>query len=240
MPLSPSIHLHDRIPMLNRWHGNMSARDVLTQTLSGKAGKVALVSAFGAQSVVLLHMVAQIAPATPVIFVDTLMLFRSTLNYQKDVAQTLGLRDVRHVSPSTDDLLIHDVDGLLHQSDTDACCALRKVAPLQTALEGFDVWITGRKRHQSATRADLPLWENDGQGRAKVNPLWDWSNGALDEYMTAHNLPRHPLVAQGFKSIGCEPCTFRTTPGMHERSGRWPGAAKTECGIHFPPIQKKD
>ncbi|MEO0359009.1 MAG: phosphoadenylyl-sulfate reductase [Pseudomonadota bacterium] len=234
MPLSPSIPLRDRLPMLNRFHNGWAAQDILTETLSGKAGNVALVSSFGAESVVLLHMVSQLDRATPVIFIDTLMLFRATLAYQRDVAAFLGLTNIQHVTPDTNDLLIHDVDGLLHQADTNACCALRKVAPLQTALDGFDTWITGRKRHQSSARANLPLWEDDGMGRAKVNPLRDWSAADLTEYMTQYNLPRHPLVSQGYASIGCAPCTYRPAPGLDARSGRWAGQDKTECGIHLP------
>ncbi len=234
MPLSPSIPLRDRVPMLNRFHQGWSAQDVLAETLSGKAGKVAMVSSFGAESVVLLHMVAQLAPQTPVIFIDTLMLFRATLRYQKDVANHLGLTNVQHISPDTDELLVRDVDGLLHQADANACCALRKVEPLQKALAGYDAWVTGRKQHQSRTRTDLPLWEDDGAGRAKLNPLRDWTAADLDTYITDHALPRHPLVAQGYPSIGCEPCTYRPTPGLDARSGRWAGQDKTECGIHLP------
>ncbi len=234
MPLSPSIPLRDRIGLLNRHHRDMSAQDILADTLSGRAGKVALVSAFGAHSIVLLHMVSEIAPKTPVLFIDTLMLFRSTLKYQTEAARVLGLQDIRRIEPNTDELLVRDVDGLLHQADPDACCHLRKVEPFHQALEGFDTWITGRKQHQSSDRSDLPLWEDDGLGRAKVNPLRDWSAQRLGAYIQDHDLPRHPLAERGFPSIGCEPCTFRPTPGLDARSGRWPGQKKNECGIHLP------
>ena len=154
----------------NILHRKSDPQTVLNQALTDvQIGRMAVVSSFGAESVVLLHMVAQIDKATPIIFNDTEMLFAETLQYQRDVAQTLGLTDVRLISPQRDALFEHDVDGLLHQADTDACCHLRKVKPLNDALSGFDGWITGRKRYQSSTRADVPLYEKQDR-KIKVNP----------------------------------------------------------------------
>ena len=112
---------------------------------------------------------------------------------------------------------MQDTEGLLHQSNTDACCTLRKVEPLQQALSPFSAWITGRKRHQSATRADLSIWEADAAGRLKLNPLTHWSKQDIAAYFETHNLPRHPLIEKGYPSIGCAPCTFRAPPGMNAR-----------------------
>jgi phosphoadenosine phosphosulfate reductase len=228
----PLKELAERRNILHRKSG---AFTVLQHALTDvQIGKVAVVSSFGAQSVVLLHMVSQIDKATPVIFIDTEMLFDETLQYQRDVAKDLGLTDVRCVTPTRSAVLQHDVDGLLHQADTAACCHLRKVQPLQDALLGFDGWITGRKRVQSGTRAQLSLFEKDGR-RIKVNPLAAWTQTDIADYMTTHKLARHPLVAKGYPSIGCVPCTTRVA--LHEdlRAGRWRGDAKTECGIHFAP-----
>ena len=235
MPFDPNIPIQQRISMLRRTTDTLSAQEVLQGVLDGRAGKIAMVSSFGADSVVLLHMIAQIDPTTPVLFLDTRMLFRATLLYQQEVAQHLGLTDVRVITPDPGEVLVRDNEGLLYHADTNACCALRKVEPLQNALSEFDGWITGRKRHQSQTRAQLDVWEDDGAGRLKVNPLAGWSVEDLQNYMTTHDLPRHPLVAKGYPSIGCEPCTFRQKPGLDARSGRWAGQAKTECGIHLPP-----
>lgn len=217
----------------NLLHRKSDAQTILKHALDDvQIGKTAVVSSFGAESVVLLHMVAQIDKTTPIIFLDTEMLFDETLQYQKDVAQRLGLTDIRVITPNRNDVLTNDVDGLLHQADTDACCHLRKVKPLADALADFDGWITGRKRFQSGSRADIPHFEKDAR-KIKVNPLATWTRDDLAAYMTRHNLPRHPLVAKGYPSIGCMPCTTRV--GAHEdpRAGRWRDAAKTECGIHF-------
>ncbi|SDW94831.1 phosphoadenylyl-sulfate reductase [Litoreibacter albidus] len=195
-------------------------------------GKVAMVSSFGAESVVLLHMISQTAPDTPILFIDTEMLFPETLQYQKDVAEELGLTNVQVVKPSREKLLEQDVDGILHTIDPDACCALRKTQPLEDALEGYDAWITGRKRYQSGSRAELPVYEKSGR-KIKINPLADWNAAKLVAYIEEHNLPKHPLVARGFQSLGCAPCTTKTKPGEDPRAGRWRGQDKSECGIHI-------
>ncbi|MGF1658915.1 MAG: phosphoadenylyl-sulfate reductase [Rubrimonas sp.] len=194
---------------------------------------VALVSSFGAESAALLHMVAEIDPATPVLFLETGMLFPETLAYQRDLAGMLGLRDLRLIRPEPRALAVGDPDGRLHARDHDACCALRKTEPLRAALRPFAGWITGRKRGQTTLRARLRPVEADAQGLVKLNPLADWDAGQLRAYMAAHDLPPHPLVAEGFPSIGCAPCTTPVAPGEHPRAGRWRGAGREECGIHI-------
>ena len=234
MPYLNTIPVQSQVAMLNRLDAGKDPQDILRPALSMLSGKMALVSSFGADSMVLLHMVAQIAPDTPVLFIDTQMLFRATLGYQKQVAVVLGLTDVRRILPDPGEIFLGDTEGLLHQADTDACCALRKVAPLQRALEPFDAWITGRKQHQSATRADMATWEDDGAGRLKLNPLANYSKNDLAAYFERHDLPRHPLSENGSPSIGCAPCTFKVNPGMDDRAKRWAGGQrKTESGIHF-------
>ncbi|WP_322893525.1 MULTISPECIES: phosphoadenylyl-sulfate reductase [unclassified Yoonia] len=195
-------------------------------------GRLAMVSSFGAESVVLLHMAAQIDRHLPVIFLDTEMLFAETLEYQRRVAFHLGLTDLRVITPNRNDVLREDVDGLLHQANPNACCDLRKARPLAQALDGFDGWITGRKRYQNGERATLPFYEKDG-AKIKINPLANWGTDDLRTYIEKHDLPRHPLVAQGYPSIGCRPCTTRVGAGEDPRAGRWRGSEKTECGIHF-------
>ena len=196
-------------------------------------GRVALVSSFGADSAVLLHMVAQIDPATPVLFVETRMLFPETLAYQRDLADRLGLTDVRLLRPDPADLAAQDPRDDLHARDVDGCCAIRKVAPLERGLAPFDAWISGRKRGQSATRAAMPATEFDAAGRVKINPLAAWSATDVRDYMRAHALPPHPLVAKGFPSLGCAPCTTPVGEGEDPRAGRWRGRDKEECGIHI-------
>jgi phosphoadenosine phosphosulfate reductase len=193
---------------------------------------IALVSSFGAESVVLLHMAAIIERNTPVLFIDTEMLFTETLVYQAEVTERLGLRNLRILRAA--DLATHDPDRTLHRTDTDACCALRKSGPLNAALAGFDGWITGRKRFQSGTRAALDFFEvEDGTNRIKINPLAHWAPEDVRAYMEENRLPRHPLVARGYPSIGCAPCTSPVAPGEDPRAGRWRAQTKEECGIHF-------
>ena len=226
----PLKELADRNNLL---HAKSDAQTILRHALEDvRLGDTTLVSSFGAESVVLLHMLSEIDKSAPVIFLDTEMLFPETLEYQRDVAQKLGLTGIRTVTPDRNAVLTHDVDGLLHQADVDACCDLRKTQPLATALEEFGSWITGRKRYQGGQRAALPLFEKDGH-RIKINPLAHWSPEQISDYIAAKNLPRHPLVAQGYPSIGCWPCTHRVGVGEDARAGRWKDTEKTECGIHF-------
>ncbi len=196
-------------------------------------GEVALVSSFGAESVVLLHMVSVIAPGTPVLFIDTQMLFAETLEYQQTLAEKLRLTDIRTIRAAESALNVDDPDGTLHQFDTDACCTLRKTVPLENALSGFDAWITGRKRYQGQTRAALDFFEVETETRMKINPLAHWGRDDLEEYIVQNRVPRHPLVGKGYPSIGCAPCTSPVKPGEDPRAGRWRNSAKTECGIHF-------
>ena len=196
-------------------------------------GRIALVSSFGAESAVLLHMASRIDPALPILFLDTRKLFGETLRYRDTLVARLGLTGVITERPDADALAAEDADGLLFQRDPDRCCAIRKGDPLAAGLAGFDAWITGRKRFQGATRAALPVVESV-DGRTKVNPLADWEKADLDAYFAAHDLPRHPLEADGFLSIGCLTCTDRVAPGEDARAGRWRGQDKTECGIHGP------
>lgn len=211
------------------------ALQLLTGALrDGEFGRIALVSSFGAESAVLLHLVARVDPSTPVIFLQTGKLFAETLAYRDQLTALLGLRDVRNIEPAAKQLAQHDPRGDLWSVDPDLCCAVRKTMPLDDALDGFDGWITGRKRVQGGLRAGLLPVETGPDGRHVLNPLHDWSQDALDSYFAAHDLPRHPLEAQGYLSIGCATCTRRTKPGEDRRSGRWVGIAKTECGIHLP------
>ncbi|MEO1701242.1 MAG: phosphoadenylyl-sulfate reductase [Pseudomonadota bacterium] len=196
-------------------------------------GNVATVSSFGADSAVLLHLVAQVDRSTPVIFIDTRMLFQETLDYKNELIRFLGLTDVRVVAPNGQVIREQDPWGSLHKSNPDACCALRKTDVLRQALDGFDAWISGRKRHQSFNRSGLSHIENQVNGKTKLNPLADWSAEDLKEYASLFDLPQHTLVNQGYPSIGCAPCTSKVSEGEDMRSGRWRGMDKIECGIHF-------
>lgn len=197
-------------------------------------GRIALVSSFGAESAALLHLVAQANPSTPVIFLDTGKHFAQTISYRKKIASQLGLTDVRDIKPDAAALATRDSAGDLWRHDADACCTLRKVEPLDAGLREFDAWITGRKQFHGGQRLTLPVFESSG-AHIKVNPIVRWSKENVDAYARGAGLPAHPLIAQGFPSVGCWPCTHPVADGDDARAGRWRGAAKTECGIHRLP-----
>jgi phosphoadenosine phosphosulfate reductase len=216
---------------------NIELRDAEPQVILKAAidlfgDRVALVSSFGAESAVLLHMAAQIKPNVPVLFLDTGMLFGQTLDYRQRLAARLGLTDVRDLRPQYQDLAVHDPSADLWKTDTDTCCHIRKVLPLDRALEGFDGWITGRKRFQGGDRLRLKIVER-GEKQIKFNPLANWTRQQIDAYAAEHDLPAHPLVEFGYPSIGCWPCTAPVEDGEDVRAGRWAGSDKTECGIHL-------
>lgn len=226
--------LAERVAALNARYRHHGATAVLGHALSDPdVGRIALVSSFGAESVVLLHMVAVMSRDLPVLFIDTEMLFAETLAYQLELTERLHLSNVQVVKPDRAAVFERDNESLLHLYDPDACCALRKTEPLQRALAPYDAWITGRKRYQGRSRAGLDFFEAEGALRIKVNPLVHWTSQDLQDYIAENRLPRHPLVAKGFPSIGCQPCTTRVSDGEDPRAGRWRDTGKEECGIHF-------
>ena len=232
MPLDTPVA--DRVSALNARYRHHGATAVLEHALKdAEVGKIALVSSFGAESVVLLHLVSIMDRHLPVLFIDTEMLFAETLAYQLELTDRLRLTNVQTIKARREDIFLRDNESVLHLHDPDACCHLRKVEPLERALAPYDAWITGRKRYQGATRADLDFFENEGDIRIKVNPLVHWATADLQEYIAENRLPRHPLVAKGYPSIGCAPCTTRVNDGEDPRAGRWRNLEKEECGIHF-------
>jgi phosphoadenosine phosphosulfate reductase len=207
-------------------------RTILEAAVETFGDKLALVSSFGAESAVLLHLASMAKPDIPVLFLDTGMLFGQTLDYRQQLAAKLGLTDVRDLRPRFEDLAVGDPRADLWKSDTDACCHIRKVIPLDAALSGFSAWITGRKRFHGGARMRLPVVEAS-DGKLKFNPLANWNKADLEAYAREHDLPEHPLVAFGYPSIGCWPCTNPVEEGADVRSGRWAGSQKSECGIHI-------
>jgi phosphoadenosine phosphosulfate reductase len=195
------------------------------------AHKIAVISSFAAESVVLLALVAEVDPTTPVLFLNTGKMFGETLRYRDRLQDVLGLTDIRAIGPHPDDRQALDGQGTLWSRDPDACCHFRKVVPLSRAVARFEAILTGRKRFQTETRAKMEKVEL-AQGRFRFSPLIDWSLPDLVGYIEAHNLPKHPLVNDGYPSIGCIPCTRRVAAGEGYRAGRWAGFAKDECGIH--------
>lgn len=199
--------------------------------LSARPGKLAVVSSFGTESAALLALVAEIDKSIPVLFLNTGWLFEETLRYRDELTAHLGLTNVRNVTPSAEAVAISDPERDLWFSNPDACCELRKVQPLSQALGQFDGWINGRKRYQGEERTGIKAVEADG-ARLKFNPFAFVTKEEIDRIFAERSLPRHPLEAKGFRSVGCMACTSRTEEGESDRAGRWRGREKSECGIH--------
>lgn len=227
------IPLNNENDLLEAYAG-LEGRDLIRTIARDYKGRVALLSSFGAESAVLLHMVSEVDRNLPIIFLDTLKLFPETIAYRDRLVRELGLRDVRAFQPNVADIEHDDPAGTLHLSNPDKCCNIRKTLPMDKAFKGFDVMISGRKRFHGATRADLKFVTIDGD-RLKVEPLAGFTALDLQNYMVTHALPSHPLKLAGYHSIGCMPLTC-TSPGGtadNPRAGRWMGSDKIECGIHF-------
>lgn len=221
-----------RLHGLRQHYANMPTADLLRSFIVVEfPQRIAVVSSFGAEAATLLHLTAQIEPRTPIIFINSGKLFGETLRYRDVLQSRLGLTDVRTIMPHPAAVEREDPRGMLHAESAERCCALRKVQPLIRGLEPFDAWISGRKRFQSSERASLEQIEF-ADGKFKLNPLADWTKDDIDAYCAKHDLPSHPLVKEGYLSIGCMPCTDRVAPGEDSRSGRWRGQSKSECGIH--------
>jgi len=209
-----------------------SAEMTIKKALKKYQGDIVLATSIGVDSAVLLHMVSRIDPSLPIIFLDTGKHFRETLAYRDDLVNRFGLTNFRNIKPEQAALAAEDAEGKLFQTEPDSCCNLRKVRPLDSVIGGFGARITGRKRYQTAQRKNMAILEEQG-AQAKVNPLAYWSAKDVSEYLRVHDLPPHPLLALGYLSIGCQPCTTRVVEGEDPRAGRWRNTEKTECGIHM-------
>ena len=227
----PDFTQADADALNQRFEGIGTSEMLKTLFDERQLGEVAVVSSFGTESAVLLHLVAAVDPTIPVTFVDTLKMFPETLEYRDTLVRTLGIKNSNVVEPSPAVLAEKDENGLRWSYDPDGCCEIRKVEPLARAKAGLNSWISGRKAFQSVTRNNIPRFEID-DGRLKINPLGDWVKDDLEAYFEEHDLPRHPLEAEGYLSVGCAPCTSKVKPGEDPRAGRWRGWDKSECGIH--------
>ncbi|SLN69028.1 phosphoadenylyl-sulfate reductase [Roseisalinus antarcticus] len=227
------LELAERARALAAHHAGQGAEEVLRTAMTEDfPGRIGLVSSFGTEAAVLLHMVSRIDPYTPVIFLDTWKHFPETLAYRDTLVEAFGLCNIQTVTPRPASVKADDPAGDLHARNPDLCCHVRKTLPMLASLRALDAWITGRKRHQASTRQGLSLFEAQDRW-IKLNPLADWTPDDVAAYFETHDLPRHPLEAQGYPSVGCAPCTRAVAPGEDARAGRWAESDKTECGIHF-------
>lgn len=232
------MRLEERAQVLNERLTTRSAPQALRVAIEApELDQIALVSSFGAEAAVMLHLVAVTKPDLPILFIDTGKHFTETLVYAQELIERFHLSNVQFVKSMPAHINARDGDGMLHSVDADACCALRKSAPLEQALDAMprlSALITGRKRYQGGPRSTLEVFEPDPEtGLIKVNPLAHWLPADLREYMDENRLPKHPLLSKGYLSIGCAPCTSPVAKGEDPRAGRWRGTQKVECGIHF-------
>jgi len=233
-PRPPEASARAEAAALEAAYGALDPREIIVFAMNQFwSGELAVVSSFGADSAVLLHMISEFDRDLPVLFLDTGKHFEETHDYRDALIDDLGLNDLRIVTPIETVLERDDPTGLLHRRDTEGCCAIRKVEPMQRAVKPFRAWFTGRKRFQAATRERMPVFEAVGP-RIRINPLASWGPDEIAAHMDEHGLRQNPLVAYGYLSIGCFPCTEPVQAGSDPRSGRWSGQAKTECGIHLP------
>ncbi|GGF34146.1 phosphoadenylyl-sulfate reductase (thioredoxin) [Aliidongia dinghuensis] len=221
-----------RAVTLNRQYQGVDGEEFLRAIIEDEfPGRVAIVSSFGTESALLLALAARVRQDIPIIFLDTGHHFPETLAYRDLVQRRLGLTGLRTVKAADATLADRDPDAELWQFDTDACCSLRKVEPLQHAIREFDVLISGRKHYHGALRQFISRAEAV-DGLIKVDPIADWSPERVEEAFEALDLPRHPLIARGYRSVGCRPCTIPAGDAADPRAGRWAGQVRTECGIH--------
>ncbi|MGH6861653.1 MAG: phosphoadenylyl-sulfate reductase [Phyllobacterium sp.] len=223
----------DEARALQARYGKLEPADIIELAIDHLFNEeIAVVSSFGAESSVLLHLIAQVDRATPVLFLETGKHFPATLRYRDELVGDLGMTDVQDIHPLQHSLKTDDPYGALSMTNKDRCCYIRKVEPMARAVAPYRAWMTGRKQFQASTRTALPVFESVGT-RIRINPLAQWTSIDLQAYMAANHLPPHPLVAEGYRSIGCMPCTQPVKEGEDARSGRWAGSDKTECGIHL-------
>jgi len=228
---------------LQQFYGELPAHLLLRAMIREEfAGKIALLTSFGADAGLLLSMVAETDHTTPILFLDTCKHFPETLEYAQSLKLQLGLSNVHYLKPDPEMAQRIDPNGDLWSTQPNRCCWLRKVEPLQRAIRELklEALITGRKRYQTKERSDMQTIERDEDGIIRINPLAFWTKEQQKEETRKLGLHEHPLIARGYKSIGCEPCTKPVAEGQDERAGRWAhtigieNEQKAECGIHIP------
>jgi phosphoadenosine phosphosulfate reductase len=223
---------------LNEKFSASTPQAILRWAIENNAGRVALSSSFGGQSAALIHMAIQIDPKIPILLLDTGFLFKETYAFVDELAKkwSLNLRTFKATSAQ----IAQTKKNLETRRDiTGECCDDSKVDLMQRSLAGLTCWIAGLRRSQGATRKDIKIVEEYQSGLIKAHPLANWSGKQLYAYMKEHALPFHPLWDKGYTSIGCGPCTRLPLSAEDERSGRWAGLEKKECGIHTFMQQKQ-
>jgi len=234
MATKPISNLEFEIDKFAERFETSGIEEVLEWAADRFAPRLVMTSNFGAEGVVLLDHLARVAPQTPVIYLSTGFQFKATDELKERLVERYGLNLVEAKAELSveEQATVHG--ERLYERNSDLCCRIRKVEPLQKALKGYDAWIAALRRDQSPTRANIKVVEwNSRNQLVKLHPLAGWTRARVWNYILKHNLPYNRLYDEGYTSIGCQPCTRRVTSGGHERSGRWDGSKKLECGIHL-------
>lgn len=237
------MYMKTSLDRLQNFYGELNTPLLLNAMIKQEfVGSIAMLTSFGTDAGLLLAVVAEIAPETPVLFLDTGKHFPETLSYGRELEKKFGLKNVRWLTPNTEMLTRIDTDGTLWKNQPNRCCWLRKVEPLNRAIEemGLLALITGRKRYQTTERANMHSIELDENGVFRINPFASCSKDKIREETAKRNIPPHPLAAKGYRSIGCAPCTLPVSEDQDDRAGRWAhtigieNEQKSECGLHVP------
>jgi len=222
------------IKQLSRGFESSSVEEILEWAAERFAEGLVMTSNFGAEGIVVIDKLARMARLTPIIYLDTGYQFAETDRLKEQLRARYGLEIIEQRA----ELSVAEQDRIygekLYQHNPDLCCRMRKVEPLEHALKGYRAWIAALRRDQSPTRANIGILEwNARHGLIKINPLATWTRKDVWNYLMRHKLPYNSLYDDGYASIGCQPCTRRVVAGQHERSGRWDGEMRLECGIHL-------
>lgn len=236
-----------QLQQFNETFESASPQEIIAWSWETFGPDMAATSSFQTQSLPLLHMIAQAAPEMPIFFLDTGFHFPETLLFRDRLIDDWGL-NVRTLTTLMGHADFYQRHGELHRSNPDLCCYINKVEPLQQAKAGLAAWLTGVRRDQTEARRNTPILARERSGQCKVCPMATWTDRDVWRYIHQHDLPVHPLLSQGYMSIGCAPCTRPVGAGEDARSGRWANQSKTECGLHVelnlrsessvPPRQK--
>ncbi len=229
---------------LNEAFEKQKPQEIIAWAIKEFAGSFAMTSSFGPESGVLLHMVSLLDPNLPVLFLETGYHFKETLEYRDQLAKMFGLKNIidLRADQTKKAALIEKHAGVPYEKDPDACCYINKVEPLDNELKKYDAWMSGIRRHQTDVRKSIRIVEAYEGGQYKVSPLANYTSRDSWWYLKEHSIPQHPLYEKGYLSIGCWPCTRPIQAGDDERSGRWAGKTKKECGIHtfFKELKPKE
>ncbi len=224
--------LIELISTLNKECQGLAPEKILEVSIKKFGNKITYICSFGTESAIILHMISKIDKKFPIFLLNTHFLFSETIDYKNKLLKKLSLTNCFDIFPDESLIKIEDPENNLWKNDTDRCCEIRKVKPLDKILKNYSSWISGRKSYHQGLRTNLKPFELLNE-KIVVNPLINIKKEEVENYFQINNLPNHPLFNHGYLSIGCRHCTFKTNDRTNIRSGRWKNKIKTECGIHL-------